>query len=155
MNKVKPLALGHMEMGQCAWEPAQVHRHSVFERGVCCSHSGTQDCAAAGLGSGPQLAGLAGPLQACAMRKGAASEARNPERWINISATSPGWYLRSRARLNLGLSPWPSGLNRKCIKGLYLETHMAVFREQPQFFRLLGSTMPIGVLVLSLGFIIY
>lgn len=55
---------------------------------------------------------------------------------MNISATFPERYLRSRAQLTLGLSPRPSGLNRKCIKGLYLETQRAVFREQPQFFRL-------------------
>lgn len=45
--------------------------------------------------------------------------------------TFPEWYLRSRAHLHLGLSPWPYGLNIKCITALYLESHMPFLGSSP------------------------
>lgn len=82
--------------------------------------------------------------------------AQNPASWINISMTFPEWYLRSRAHLHLGLSPWPYGLNIKCITALYLESHMPFLGSSPNSpsdFR--GRTVQTGVSVLSLVFIIY
>lgn len=56
---------------------------------------------------------------------------QDPESWIMISMTFPKWSLRSGAHLNLGLSPWPYGLNIKCIKALYLESFCHFQRAAP------------------------
>lgn len=57
-------------------------------------------------------------------------------------------YLRSKVHLTLGLSPWPYRLNIKCIKALYLESHMPFLGNSPSSTSdFIGSTMQIVFII--------
>lgn len=64
--------------------------------------------------------------------------------------------LKEQSPSQFGFEPMASWLNIKCIKALYLESHMPYLGSSPSSpYDFIGSTIQIGVLILSLVFIIY
>lgn len=92
----------------------------------------------------------------CASKEMSCFNNTEPASCIDSSMTFPEWYLRSRAHLHLGLSPWPYGLNIKRITALYLDSHMPFLGSSPDSLPdFSGRTVQIGVSVPSLVFIIH
>lgn len=64
--------------------------------------------------------------------------------------------LKEHSASQFGFEPTAHGLNRKCIKALYLETHMPFLGNSLSCLSdFIGSPMQVGVSILSLVFIIY